>query len=173
MFLEGWNDGTSGPLLPRMQKFYGVGFLVVSLIFVVSCVGFIIGSIFNLYLHDRLGFGRMIVLGNLLQLVAFCIQAPAPPFPLFVFSYIFNGFGLAVQNAQTNAYVASLRHNSELYMGILHAIYGAGALSSPLVATQFSQMRHWSFHYLISLGLALSNVVILCLTFRFRSQNGK
>ncbi|KAK7044708.1 major facilitator superfamily domain-containing protein [Favolaschia claudopus] len=124
MFLEGWNDGTSGPLLPRMQKFYGVGFLVVSLSFVVSCVGFIIGSIFNLYLHDRLGFGRMIVLGNLLQLVAFCIQAPAPPFPLFVFSYIFNGFGLAVQNAQTNAYVASLQHNSELYMGILHAIYG-------------------------------------------------
>ena len=23
-FLEGWNDGTSGPMLPRMQKHYGV-----------------------------------------------------------------------------------------------------------------------------------------------------
>jgi len=67
--------------------------------------------------------------------------------------------------------VASLKHNSELYMGMLHASYGAGALSSPLLATQFAQMQHWSFHYLISLGLAVSNVIILTLTFRFRSQD--
>ncbi|KAF7360331.1 MFS domain-containing protein [Mycena venus] len=32
-------------------------------------------------------------------------------------------------------------------------------------------MQHWSFHYLISLALALLNVVILSLTFRFRSQD--
>jgi len=54
-------------------------------------------------------------------------------------------------------------------MGMLHASYGAGALSSPLLATQFAQMRHWSFHYLVSLGLALSNVIILTLTFRGRT----
>jgi hypothetical protein len=26
LFLGGWNDGTTGPLLPRIQKFYGVLF---------------------------------------------------------------------------------------------------------------------------------------------------
>jgi len=25
MYLAGWNDGTTGPLLPRIQKVYGVG----------------------------------------------------------------------------------------------------------------------------------------------------
>ncbi|KAF7351269.1 MFS domain-containing protein [Mycena sanguinolenta] len=169
MFLAGWNDGSNGPLIPRMQKVYDVGFLLVSLTFVVSCIGFISGALMNVHWTDKVGFGRMIVFGASLQVAAYSIQAPAPPFPLFVISFSLNGFGLAIQNAQTNAYVASLRLNSELYMGMLHASYGAGALSSPLLATQFAQMQHWSFHYLVSLGLALSNVIMLTLTFRGRT----
>jgi hypothetical protein len=56
LFLAGWNDGTTGPLLPRIQEVYHVwykftltisrldffptkvGFTVVSLIFITSCV---------------------------------------------------------------------------------------------------------------------------------------
>ncbi|KAJ7485282.1 hypothetical protein FB451DRAFT_1229022 [Mycena latifolia] len=38
MFLAGWNDGTAGPLIPRIQKVYHVGFAVVSLTFVFACV---------------------------------------------------------------------------------------------------------------------------------------
>jgi fucose permease len=49
---------------------------------------------------------------------------------------------------------------------------GAGALCAPLVATQFAQARHWSFHYLVSLGLAISNTIILFVVFRFKTQDG-
>ncbi|KAK7039480.1 MFS domain-containing protein [Favolaschia claudopus] len=171
MFLAGWNDGSNGPLIPRMQKVYNVSFLVVSLTFVLACIGFISGVLINVHWTDKLGFGRMIVLGALMQVVGYSIQAPAPPFPLFLLSFTFNGFGIAVQNAQSNAYVVNLRHSSELYMGMLHASYGAGALCSPLIATRFAQLHHWSFHYLVSLGLALSNVIILALTFRGRTQD--
>ena len=38
LFLAGWNDGSTGPLLPRIQQVYRVGFTVVSLIFVLACV---------------------------------------------------------------------------------------------------------------------------------------
>ena len=57
LFLAGWNDGTIGPLIPRIQRYYDVGFAVlfifhfmflpiraqvsftlVSLIFIVNCV---------------------------------------------------------------------------------------------------------------------------------------
>ncbi|KAJ7512743.1 major facilitator superfamily domain-containing protein [Mycena galericulata] len=169
MVLAGWNDSTSGPLIPKMQEVYHVGFLLVSLTFVLSCLGFISGALISMHWTDKIGFGKMIVFGALCQVVGYSIQASAPPFPLFVISFAFNGLGIAIQNAQTNAYVASLKHNSEIYMGMLHASYGAGALSSPLVATQFAQMRHWSFHYLISLGLAITNTVVLTLTFRFRT----
>lgn len=49
---------------------------------------------------------------------------------------------------------------------------GLGAFASPLVATQFAQMKHWSFHYLCSLGIAVSNVVCIALVFRLKDQDG-
>ncbi|KAJ7033673.1 MFS general substrate transporter [Mycena alexandri] len=157
MFLAGWNDGTSGPLIPRMQRVYHASFLIVSLVFVVSSVGFISGAAINMHWTDKVGFGRLMVLGAVCQVAAYSIQAPAPPFPVFAASFFLNGLAISIQNAQANAYVASLRFNSEMYMGMLHASYGAGALCSPLVATRFAQMDHWSFHYLVSLGIAVIN----------------
>ncbi|KAJ7858331.1 major facilitator superfamily domain-containing protein [Mycena leptocephala] len=144
-----------------MQKVYNVGFILVSLIFVLSCVGFISGSFLNMHLTDKLGFGPTITLGALCQVIAFSLQAPAPPFPLFVFSFIFNGFGFAIQNLRTpkrmHMWPACVIQSFiwECFMP------GAGALSSPLLATQFAQMHHWSFRYPVSLGLAVSNVIIL------------
>ncbi|EIW55087.1 MFS general substrate transporter [Trametes versicolor FP-101664 SS1] len=173
-FMAGWNDGTTGPLLPRIQSVYHVGFAVVSLIFVFNCIGFVAGAAANVWLTDRLGFGKVMVIGALVQVVGYSLAAPAPPFPVFILGYAINGFGLSLQDASANGFVASLKDNASTKMGILHAIYGMflslGALSSPLVATQFSQITHWSFHYLVSLGIALSNVILLTAVFRFKDQ---
>ncbi|KAF8877278.1 major facilitator superfamily domain-containing protein [Infundibulicybe gibba] len=168
IFMAGWNDGSTGPLLPRIQKVYHVGFAIVSLLFVFACLGYVAGALMNVYLTDRLGFGKV---RALCQIVAYTLQAPAPPFPVFVLSYTINGVGLALQEAQAIGYVASLEKSAATHMGFLHAAYGAGALASPLVATQFAQLRHWSFHYLISLGLAISNTSILSTVFKFRTQD--
>jgi fucose permease len=54
-------------------------------------------------------------------------------------------------------------------MGVLHAIYGFGALVAPLSATQFANARHWSFHYIISCGLAVTAMVLLVVIFRGRT----
>ncbi|KAA1472078.1 MFS general substrate transporter [Dentipellis sp. KUC8613] len=170
LFLAGWNDGTTGPLLSRIQSVYNVGYTIVSLIFISNCVGFVVGSVSNIWFTDRLGFGKTIVLGSVTQVVAYCLQAPAPPFPLFVIAYCLNGFGIALQDAQANGYVASYKDNGAAKMGMLHAVYGAGALAAPLVATQFARLHHWSFHYLTSLGVALSNALVLALVFRFKRQ---
>ena len=50
---------------------------------------------------------------------------------------------------------------------------GVGALVSPLVATQFAQLPHWSFHYLTSLGIAIINVVFLTSVFKLMTQDGE
>ncbi|KAF8843925.1 MFS general substrate transporter [Paxillus ammoniavirescens] len=171
MYLAGWNDGTTGPLLPRIQKVYNVNFAVVSLIFVFACVGFLTGAFSNVVLNDRYGFGKLIVLGSTLQIIGYSIEAAAPPFPAFVLGYAINGIGMALQDAQANGFVASLKDNAEAKMGLLHAAYGAGALSSPLVATQFAQLPHWSFHYLVSLGVAVINAILLILVFGLKSQD--
>lgn len=49
---------------------------------------------------------------------------------------------------------------------------GIGAVCSPLIATQFAQLSHWSFHYLVLLGIAISNVLVLAAVFRFKDQEG-
>ncbi|KAF8234579.1 MFS general substrate transporter [Tricholoma matsutake] len=171
LFLAGWNDASTGPLLPRIQEVYHVGFAVVSLIFVVACTGFISGALANVPLSEKLGLGKVPSAGSLFQAVAYALQAPAFPFPMFVICFAINGFGLAVQDAQANGFVASLKDNAETKMGFLHAAYGAGALCAPIVATQFAQARRWSFHYLVSLGIAISNTIMLIAVFRFKTQD--
>jgi len=52
-------------------------------------------------------------------------------------------------------------------------LLGVGALASPLVATQFAQLHRWSFHYLVSLGVASVNTLFLVAAFRFKSQDGR
>ncbi|KAI5118166.1 hypothetical protein M0805_005788 [Coniferiporia weirii] len=166
MFLEGWNDGTSGPMLPAMQSHYHIGFTIVSLIFVANCVGYVTGSLANIHFTSKLGFGKSLVLGAVLQVIAYAMQGPAPPFPIFVLAYCFSGFGISIQAAQSVEIVVNLK-NSPTKMGIFLATYGVGALISPLVATQFAATERWSMFYFISMGIGLLNVALLILVFRF------
>ncbi|KLO09001.1 MFS general substrate transporter [Schizopora paradoxa] len=164
MFTVGWNDGTQGPLLPAIQAHYHVGFTVVSLIFVCYCVGFLLGSLLNIHLSSALGFGWV---SSALQMIAYTIQSPAPPFPLFCLAYCFSGIGISLQLAQSVVFVLSLP-NSSLKMSIYQMTYGIGALISPLSSTRFAAMPRWSFHFLISLGFAVLNISSLALIFRFK-----
>ncbi|PSS32039.1 hypothetical protein PHLCEN_2v2184 [Hermanssonia centrifuga] len=56
LFLAGWNDGTTGPLLPRIQSNYHVSVQFIS--------GFVVAALANVHLTDRFGFGKVMVLGN-------------------------------------------------------------------------------------------------------------
>ncbi|KAJ6631294.1 MFS general substrate transporter [Mycena sp. CBHHK59/15] len=171
LFLAGWNDGSLGPLIPRIQQVYHIGYTVLSLLFVLQCVGAMGGAFFNILLTERYGFGKTLILGSSVQVVAYALQAAALPFPVFGISCVINGIGLSIQDAQANGYVASFADNSEKKMGYVQAAYGAGALVAPLVSTQFAQMRHWSFHYLVSVGITALNTIFLAVVFRARNQD--
>ncbi|KAJ6624694.1 major facilitator superfamily domain-containing protein [Mycena sp. CBHHK59/15] len=173
VFIAGWNDGTLGPLLRTIQKVYNLSYVIVSLLFVFQSIGAITGALLNITLTPRLGFGKVQPPSTSLHsyLVGYSLQAAAPPFPVFVLSCAFNGIGVSILDAQANGYVASLSQNSEARMGYVQAAYGAGVFAAPLVSTQFAQLRHWSFHYLVSLGITLSNMLCLYLVFRCKSQD--
>ncbi|KAI0656947.1 MFS general substrate transporter [Cubamyces menziesii] len=171
VFCNGWNDGTTGPLLPRIQEHYHVGFAVVSLLFVCNTIGFISGAFANIYFTDKFGFGKVLVAGSALQIVAYVVISPAVPFPLMCAAFGLIGFALSLQNSHCNSYVASLKRHARTKMGFLHGSYGLGALVSPLAATQFAKSpTHWSFHYIISAALYVSNLLVLWFVFRGRVQ---
>ncbi|KAG8745884.1 hypothetical protein FRC12_014421, partial [Ceratobasidium sp. 428] len=124
MFLGGWNDATTGPLLPNFQERYHVNFTVVSMLFVSACVGFMSAAVLNVFMTDRFGFGKVILLGAMVQIVGYSLLAPAPPFPVMCLAYAINGFGNALQNAQANGLISALPNNTSAKMGLLHAGYG-------------------------------------------------
>ncbi|KAJ7359663.1 MFS general substrate transporter [Mycena albidolilacea] len=171
VFLAGWNDGTLGPLLPRIQQVYHLGYLIVSLLFVFQCLGSITGAVLTMTLTPKLGFGKLLILGPVPQVIGYSLQAAALPFPVFALSAFLNGIGVSILDAQANGYVVSFKRNPETKMGYVQAAYGAGVFAAPLVSTQFAQLNHWSFHYLVSLGLTLSNILILYLVFRGKTQD--
>ncbi|KAI0332814.1 MFS general substrate transporter [Cubamyces sp. BRFM 1775] len=171
LFVNGWNDGTAGPMLPRIQEHYHIGFAIVSLIFVSNAAGYLSGALVNLFLTDKFGFGKVLYMGSLCQIVAYAMLAPAGPYPLMCLAFFIIGFTLAIQAAQATGYVASLKKDSNAKMGILHGSYGLGALLSPLVATEFSKSaKFWSFHFIISAGLYVVNTAVLWTVFRGRRQ---
>ena len=50
--------------------------------------------------------------------------SPAGPFPLMCAGFVGIGFGLSLQNAHCNGFVASLKRSSRTKMGFLHGTYG-------------------------------------------------
>ncbi|KAJ7309185.1 hypothetical protein DFH08DRAFT_899746 [Mycena albidolilacea] len=132
MLVAGWNDGTSGPLIPKMQEVYHVQFLLFS--------GYISGALINMHWTNRVSFGKVCAL---CQAAAYAIQVPAPPFPLFVILF-------ALKHSQANTYVASLEHNSEIYMGMVHASYESLArIGEAVPATNSSD--HSNFRQILSI----------------------
>ncbi|CAE6446209.1 unnamed protein product [Rhizoctonia solani] len=146
-----------------------IGFTVVSMLFVSACCGYVLGAIAVIYFTDRYGFGRVLIGGSLFQIVAYSILSATPPFPVMCVALMINGIGMSFQSAQTSSLVISLKRNPGTKMGMMHAAYGAGACVSPLISTQFTQIPQWSFYFLVSLGLAVSNTISQSLVFGFRT----
>lgn len=169
--LSGWNDASTGPLLLTIQAHYGVTYLVVSILFICNFIGFFSAALLNVWLTDRLGFGKTILLGATLQMVSYAMQSPAPPFPLYLISFAVAGFGVGLQDAQGNTFISRMS-DVTTKMSLTHAAYGFGALVSPLVATQFASMpRYWHYHYLVSLGIGAINVAWIAARFRLRRED--
>ncbi|KAF7330093.1 MFS domain-containing protein [Mycena kentingensis (nom. inval.)] len=170
VFLCGWNDGTLGPLIPRIQNVYSLGYIIVALLFVFQSLGSITGAFMTITLTPKLGFGKMLLLAPLFQVLGYSLQSAAPPYPAFAFASFMNGIGVSILDAQANGYVASIKRHGEERMGYTQAAYGAGLFAAPLVSTQFAHLPRWSFHYLVSLGITLSNIVVLAVLFRGKTQ---
>ncbi|KAH8925116.1 MFS general substrate transporter, partial [Atractiella rhizophila] len=168
--VAGWSDATSGVLIPYMERYFGIGYMAVSCLFVGQFLGFFLASLTSTYLMDRLGLGKVIVLGAVSQMAAYLFMFPPINFPVLASAYILSGFGLALQNASTSSFIAGLP-DVAWKMGLLHSFYGLGGVISPLVATAFvSSGIKFSYFYLITLGVCAMNVALLVHAFRLKPE---
>jgi hypothetical protein len=63
----GWSDATTGPLLLRIQSHYSVSYPIVSLLFICAFVGFFTAAVVNIWLTDKIGYGKALVLASSCQ----------------------------------------------------------------------------------------------------------
>ncbi|KAJ9107428.1 hypothetical protein QFC21_000879 [Naganishia friedmannii] len=156
LFVAGWNDASTGPLIPSLQNLYHVNYTVISLLFILNFCGFTSAAVLNVWLTDRLGFGMVILVGAIVQGISFALICWAPPFGLFVFAMYLNGLGTGLQersSSQKFKKLLSMRRTYlmmamlGLYVGTEVTIggwivtyilkYRGGGVSSGYIATGF------------------------------------
>ncbi|KAM0749956.1 MFS general substrate transporter [Meredithblackwellia eburnea MCA 4105] len=165
--MAGWSDSSGGPLIPYIQEYYHINYTVVSMLFVGQCVGFLSAGFLNGWLNQKFGLGKVITVGAAIQAAGYVFLIPAFPFPVMPICYGIIGFGMALQDAAANVFVATLP-NAEHRFGYLHASYGAGAMVCPLAATAFASAGiRFSYFYSISVGLATLSTLVLLWAFKF------
>ncbi|KAE8351399.1 major facilitator superfamily domain-containing protein [Aspergillus coremiiformis] len=162
----GLNDAATGVLIPYIQPTYQIGLLAVSFIYLANFAGWLCACFANIHVCSRLGTGGTVVLGAAIQCLGNALIFGHPPYPLFMAAFFFTGMGIAFQNAQANAFIITVK-NAHWWLGILHAIYGAGTIIAPLIAnTIASQTPEWHRYYLITSCVGVVNTLLLAWTFR-------
>ncbi|GAA6011802.1 hypothetical protein JCM10207_004249 [Rhodosporidiobolus poonsookiae] len=167
-FIGGWGDSSSGPLIPYIQAYYGISYTVVSMLFVGQMVGYLVTALTGGWLSNKLGMGKLMVIGAALQSFSYAMLIPAfSSFAVMPVMYAIGGVGLGLLSAQCNVFLAA-QPKSEIKLSVGMAAYGLGGAVCPLAATAFASSgilfaRFWS----ISLGLALANTAFLAYSFQF------
>ncbi|KAI0298671.1 hypothetical protein B0F90DRAFT_1632413, partial [Multifurca ochricompacta] len=167
LLVLGWNVGSTGPLLllPTIQSHYQqMLFLFVYKPLINPChvAGTtVLGISFSRHL-------LIACITPLCQVAVYSMQAPAGPFPIMLAAYLVASFGMGLQNAGANAFVGGFNEDVAFYLCLCHG--SAHFVPPSFSATHFANARHWSFHYLISLGVSLLNTAMLSTVFRFRTQ---
>ncbi|PYI06957.1 MFS transporter [Aspergillus sclerotiicarbonarius CBS 121057] len=169
-FVAGVNDGSLGSLLPYVLQSYHISTGLVVVVYVSTLVGWLVAALTNSSLCQYLGLGAMLALGAALQVLTHALRAWLPPFPLYAITFFLASLGQAFNDTHANTYVSSVKA-AHRWLGFIHAMYMAGCLVGPLVATAVAsadRQSQWNLFYLFPLGLGVVNLTLVLIAFRDR-----
>ncbi|KAI8955356.1 major facilitator superfamily domain-containing protein [Xylaria longipes] len=152
----GANDSAYG-----LQEFYHLSYIIISLIFLSPFVGYTLAAVLNNFFHTRFGRRGVALVASCSHLVAYVVIAVHPPYPVLVLAFALAGFGNGIADAGWNAFIGNLDRANEL-LGLLHGLYGVGAVISPVIATTLitkAGLPWYAFYYLM-IGLAGLETVV-------------
>lgn len=132
--LMGMNDATYGAIIPYLETYYDLKYVVVSLIFLSPLVGYNAAALLNNTIHLSLGQRGVALIAPTCQLIAYVIIAVHPPYPVLVIVFLLAGLGNGLEDAAWNAWIGAMENANEI-LGLLHGFYGLGATIAPLIAT--------------------------------------
>lgn len=110
----------------------------------------------------------MLSLGASLQTLSHALRAWKPPFALYTVSFCIASLGQAFQDTAANTFVAGVGA-AHRWLTFIHAMYMAGCLTGPFVATAIASLGEtprWYLFYLFPLGLGVVNLTWVIVAFR-------
>lgn len=110
----------------------------------------------------------MLAIGAACQVIGHALRSWGPPFGLLAFSFWFITVGQAFQDTHANTFVTKLP-SAHRWLGFIHAMYMAGCLVGPFVATAVASagaVSRWYLFYIFPLGLGVANLALVLVAFR-------
>jgi fucose permease len=168
--LIGAAEAGLGVLIPSLRGHYGVDKATVSFIFLAGTCGYLLAAFSSGPITEKLGHKTFLMLGVCLFIFGAVIVILTPPFPVVVGVWLLIGCGIAMIDAGLNSYVAELPRPTKL-LNYLHAFYGIGALTGPLVASTILVLNiSWNLTYLVWITVALIVLAGFAILYDSRSK---
>ncbi|KAI9035130.1 MFS general substrate transporter [Aspergillus affinis] len=150
------NDGSLGPVIPYLIRTYEIDTNMVEI----------------LSLTQYLDLGTLLIVGAARQILAHVLRFWLPPLPLYAVTFFLISLGQAYNDTHANNFVSTLpaAHRS---LGFIHAMYMAGCLVGPLIATAVASANthsQWNLFYAFPLGIGVANLALVAIAFRDRFE---
>lgn len=154
----GLPDGLLGVAWPSIRGFFGLSFDSLGPFLAVATTGYVASSFSSGRVLSRIGVGTLLALSCLATAASLFGYALAPAWWIMVGFASLAGLGAGAIDAGLNTYVAT--HHSARTLNWLHACYGVGTASGPMImGAVLMANRPWQHGYamvgLAQLALAL------------------
>ena len=162
----GLPDGVLGIAWPSIRSTFGRPLSQLGFLLAASTAGYLTSSFFAGQAIRVLGLGKLLVGSAALATLALAGYAAAPAFEWMILLAAIGGLGGGAIDSGINAFAAS--RFSPRIMNWLHACWGIGATTGPLVMTFIlSASFSWRIGYAILAGILAVLVVLFLFTQRF------
>ena len=166
LFMLGLMDQTLGAVMEHVLADYSIDRIKVSYLFLVGTLGYMPASFLNHFLIYNYGLFRVYIAGMFFLDIGAFIYGLKSPYPCLIAASLINGFGSGLADCCANIFVGNLKHSNQL-LGVMHACYGLGCLTSPIsVIYLIGKGFPWAHFYFIIDTVGLINIVIVASTFR-------
>ncbi|KAJ5428677.1 hypothetical protein N7445_010131 [Penicillium cf. griseofulvum] len=169
-FVAGVNDGSLGSLIPYVIRTYDIGTNMVAVLYGTTFCGWLIAALTNGKITQYLDLGLILSLGAAIQVLAQVLRVWEPPFALYAITFCLATLGQAYNDTHANTFVSAL-NGAHRWLGFIHAMYMAGCLVGPFVATGVASANvdsKWYLFYLFPLGVGVANLAFVSVSFRDR-----
>ena len=166
----GLPDGVMGVAWPEMRQTFSVPLAAAGYLTTIGTVGTVISAFSSGHILKKFGTGPVVCVSSALTGIAMLGYGLSQSFIFLVLLGIPLGIGVGAVDTGLNDYVAT--HFSSRHMNWLHACWGLGAFTGPLLMTQaIVKAGSWRIGYISVAAIQLTLAFIFLLTLKLWSMH--